>query len=248
MDYKPPEPADLANVRALNATFLDACRHPEHGRAVGVPPPGLQAAWGDPRALDRLHRCPFMLLSIAENDAGRWARLFDRAGGSKPDLVDAMGPTLGAPPVLLAAAGFLWQLAHRRPYAARVISGASLAWCERLSGCTLVDVFRFVTAEPDLLGYRNADNAAFWQRLLLSATCSEISVRRAARTAALQMLLTGIPAGAYRPMAAAACSMPAPASRVAERPSVSKPGTRGYNTPPDDGAPNKKPDKNLRQR
>ncbi|MDX1518131.1 MAG: hypothetical protein R3288_14900, partial [Woeseiaceae bacterium] len=210
---------------------------------------GLKEICADPRAPARLTRCPFLLFSLAEDDAPRWNRLFERTRMSRPDLVDAMadGPDTLAP-VVLAALGFLWQLARRRPYAARVVSGASLAWCERLAEATLVDLFRFAVSEHDLVGFRNGADAAFWRRLLVSATSARKSVRRAARLAALQSLLTRMQAGSYQRLAAAACSLPAPARKVADTVLVSKPRARGYNTPPDDSAKDKKPHKNLRKR
>lgn len=250
MDFQPPETADLANVQALNAAFLDALRDETlPDRLLTGLPEGLQAACGDARALARLRRCPFLLFALSEHDLSRWDRLFVRQAERCPDLVDAMASARGAPtPVVFAALGFLWQLARRQPYAARVVSGASLAWCERLAGHTLVDIYRFAAAEPDLIGVRNAGDDAFWRRLLISATSVEKSVRRAARLAALQMLLTETHAGTYGRLAAAACTMPVPARKVADKALVSQPQARGYNTPPDDGAKDKKPHKNLRKR
>lgn len=249
MDFQPPERVDLANVQALNAAFLDALRaRTLPDRLLTGLPDGLPAACDDTRALLRLRRCPFLLFSLAEYDMARWDRLFGQQAVLQPDLVDTMAAARGvAEPVVLAALGFLWQLARRQPYAARIVSGASLTWCERLAGTTLIDIYRFA-AETALIGFRNSSDNAFWQRLLVSATSVEKSVRRAARLAALQMLLTEAHTGTYGKLAAAACSMPAPASRVADKALVSKPKARGYNTPPDDGATDKKPNKNLRKR
>lgn len=250
MDFQPPEPADLANVRALNIAFVDAlCAKTLPDRLFATIPDGLQAVCGHTQAAQRLYSCPFLLFSLAEHDMPRWNRLFERPRASRPDLVDAMagnGDVLA--PVVLAALGFLWHLARRRPYAARVVSGASLAWCERLSESTLVDVYRFAVADGSLIGFRNGTDAAFWRRLLVSATSNEKPVRHAARLAALQTLLTEISAGTYQRLAAAACSMPAPARKVADKSLVSKQKVRGYNTPPDDRATDKKPYKNLRKR
>lgn len=250
MDFQPPEPADLANVHALNTAFIDAlCTKSLPRRLLSSVPEGLQAACSDARAPARLRRCPFLLFSLAEHDALRWNRLFERPRSTRPDLVDAMAGNGDAlTPVVLAALGFLWHLARRRPYAARVVSGASLNWCERLSESTLVDVYRFAVAEDGLIGFCNGGDAAFWRRLLVSATSNERAVRRAARLAALQTLLTETQAGAYQRPAAAACSMPAPARKVADKALVSKQRARGYNTPPDDSATDKKPHKNLRKR
>lgn len=252
MDFQPPDPADLANVYALNAAFLDALRtKTAPDRLRTAVPDDLQPALAstDAKVLHRLHRCPFLLFSLAERDSVRWTRLFDRPRPSELDLIDALPPAIDAPvPVILAALGFLWQLARRQPYAARVVSGASLGWCERLSGCTLIDIHRFALAETGLLGFRHGGDATFWRRLLLSATSEEKSVRQAARLAALQMLLTEAHADRYRAMAAAACALPVPPRKVADKALVSKRKTRGYNTPPDESATDLKPHKNLRKR
>ena len=250
MDFQPPEPADLANVYALNAAFVDAVRARSlPARLSRAVPHDLREACVDSSTSARLTRCPFLLFSLSEDDVPRWNRLFERPRPAQPDLVDAMaGNPDGISPVMLAALGFLWHLARRRPYAARVVSGASLAWCERLAESTLVDVYRFAVAEDDLVGLQNGGDAAFWRRLLVSATSAEKAVRRAARLSALQSLLTGSRTGTYQRLAAAACSMPAPARKVADTSLVSKQRARGYNTPPDDSAKDKKPHKNLRKR
>ncbi|MBT8098373.1 MAG: hypothetical protein KJO82_01415, partial [Gammaproteobacteria bacterium] len=126
--------------------------------------------------------------------------------------------------------------------------GASLAWCERLAECTLVDVLQFAAAETGLLRWRLAGETAFWQRMLVAGTSEEKAIRRAARLCSLQTLLTAYQADRFRQLPAAACSMPAPALRVAETAAVSKSATRGYNTPPDASATDKKPHQDLRKR
>jgi hypothetical protein len=92
----------------------------------------------------------------------------------------------------LAAAtlGFLWQLARRDAYAARVLSGASIEWCERLAGSLLLDVLAFGTRDPELLRLRLAAHPTFWNKLLAAGTGGEREVRLAARACALQTALT----------------------------------------------------------
>ena len=91
MDFQPPEPADLANVRALNIAFVDAlCAKTLPDRLIATIPDGLQAVCGHTQAAQRLYSCPFLLFSLAEHDMPRWNRLFERPRASRPDLVDAM--------------------------------------------------------------------------------------------------------------------------------------------------------------
>lgn len=252
MDFQPPDPADLGNVYALNGAFLDAVRRQGmRAKRLALLPDGLAdgVIAGSSEARDRLCRCPFLLFSLAEGDVRRWRRLFDGPEKREPDLLDPV-QTHGAAEsgVLLAGLGFLWQLARRRPYAARVVSGASLSWCERLAECTLIDVFRFAQAEPDLLGFRTADNRAFWQRLLVAGVSPEPAIRHAARLSALQTILTECGGRAFRRLPAAACSMPVPRRRAADTSLVSKPKARGYNTPADESATDNKAHQNLRKR
>lgn len=252
MDFQPPDPEDLANVHALNRAFIRCVRN----RALPVTslnslsPPLLAILQEcDAKRVDRLCRNPFLIFSLGEQDTGRWRRLFERRPSASPDLVDAMCMDNNPASCLVSASlGFLWQLARRRPYAARVVSGTSLAWCERLAERTLIDVLQFAAAETDLLGLRMPGDAAFWQRMLVAGTSPDKAIRRAASLCSLQMLLTSYQSDRLQRLPAAACSMPLPATRVAEKSSVSKSGVRGYNTPPDESTPDKKTHQNLRKR
>ena len=244
MDFQPPDSADLANVYSLNRAFLDllasAAGH-EDDRERG------SAAYSQViRELDQRHRLrlaetPFLLFSLAEDDLARWRPVFD--SNYEFDLFDTPDrPAVSESRIVQAALGFLWQLAKKRPYSARVVSGATYFWCERLSLCTLVDLFDFASTEPHLLRMRLAENAAFWRKLLTGGTSDDASVRSAAKLSALQSVLTTIDDTSRERLPAAACSMPAPSTRVAERAAVSRNTARGYNTPPDESTVHKKPD------
>jgi len=219
MEYQGPEPADLTNVCALNIAFLEwlrACGDSEsatHSRT-----PEILAALGDMSRcqLERLSRAPFLLMSFREYDEGRWRSLFARR--PDPDLFHSLEmPDAEAARLITAGLGFLWQLSKRNPYAARLVSGAGLNWCEQLADCTLVELFTRAVSGHSVLEPRMIENQGLWQKLLNAGVSAKKDVRRAARVSALQTVLTQSSTSSYRHLAAAACTMPAVAVRVAER-------------------------------
>lgn len=252
MDFKPPDPADLANVHSLNRAFLDTIRHTKATRGLLEPLPhdaARRLLELESAAIGRLARCPFLIFSLGEHDAPRWRRLLESPRTA--DLFTALdGPGPGQARIAAAALAFLWHLARRRPYAARVICGAPLEWCERIAALTHVELFDLALHDGALLEFRFADNAAFWRKLVSAGTSGEASVRVAAQLTALQTMLTSLAANERfdRLPAQAACSVRTPAQRVAERGPVSRAESRGYNTPPDAGAIDKKSHQNLRKR
>ncbi len=220
MEYQGPEPADLANVNALNRAFLDWLRvtGPAESLQSALPPDIRVALAGlDRRQLERLARVPFLLLSLREYDDTRWRSLF--ADRRSMDLLRPLQPAdEEAARLITAGLGFLWQLAKRNPYAARLVSGASLNWCEQLADCTLMELYMRVADENSLLEPRMTSSQELWHKLLTAGVSAKRDVRIAARVSALQTVLTRGPAMAYRQLATAACAMPAASMRVAERP------------------------------
>ena len=110
--------------------------------------------------------------------------------------------------LVAAGLGFLWQLAQRNPYAARLVSGASLNWCEQLSASTLMNLLSRALEDQALLAPRMAGEPDIWNRLLTAGVSNRRDTRHAARVSALQTLLTRRPLRHSRPLAAAACRMP----------------------------------------
>ena len=219
MEYQGPEHADLANVCALNISYLDWLRARGNVRSTEV---SMTPEIGDALArlsrlqLERLSRVPFLLMSFREYDEGHWRSLF--AAGPAADLFHTMRePDEDATRLIAAGLGFLWQLSKRNPYAARLVSGASLYWCERLAACTLVELFSRVVRDYRLLEPTLFDNPDLWQKLLKAGVSARKDVRMAARVSALQAVLTRTTTASYRHLAAAACSMPAVAVRVSNR-------------------------------
>ena len=127
MDFSGPEPADFANVAALNRAFLIRLRSPSLGQGLRghIPEPLHGAVEGlTDRQVERLAAAPFLLMSLHETDERFWhdaaledpvADLFDTGGDPHHELS-------------VAAMSFVWQLAQRNPYAARLVCGAAPAW------------------------------------------------------------------------------------------------------------------------
>ena len=213
MDYQGPEPADLSNVSALNAAFLDWLAGER--RADQLPGDAARLFAGlDRQQRERLARAPFLLLSIGEDDEDGWRAIFTQAPAKR--LLSRMEPAdPEATRLTTATIGFLWQLASRNAYTARLVSGASLGWCEQLCACTLVDLLTRVAEEPALLEARATRDAELWAKLLTAGVSRRRDVRVAARVSALQSVLTRPTRTGMQLLASAACKLPATPVRVA---------------------------------
>lgn len=215
MHFPGPDNADLANVHALNRAFIAWQRvRPPVAAGQRDLPPGVptRLATLSAEQRERLARTPFLLLSLAEDDEPRWQSLF--AEQQTRDLLQCVQPRDEAASTLIAGAlGFLWQLSRRNSYAVRLLTGASLAWCEQLASCMLMELFARTLGDRALLAPRMADNAELWHKLMTAGVSNRRHLRRAARVAALQTVLTERPLRAGRPLAAAACRIPAVQTR-----------------------------------
>ena len=219
MQFQCPGPAELTNVFVLNSAFIAWQRSisREPGREARMDPgiPARLAAL-DGAQRERLARTPFLLMSLAEDDELRWQALFSEQ--TTRDLLRCMQlRDEAASRITAAGLGFLWQLAQRNPYAARLVSGASLEWCEQLSACTLMDLIARALEDPTLLAPRMSDQPDFWDRLLTAGVSNRRQVRVAARVATLQTVLIQHPLRPYRPLAAAACKMSPARARDSRR-------------------------------
>ena len=211
MDYRGPEAADFANVESLNRAFLLLLRSTATGRRtrqqLATPIQELIRGLTDLH-IERLSVVPFLLLSLHERDDRYWHAVVGDEVNS--DLLTSSRGNTEAEQLGVAGVAFLWQLARRNPYAARLVSGATLGWCEQLADCTLLHLLQRAASRLDLLQPRLPDNIDFWNKLLGPGLSSEQDVRTAAHVAALQTILTEDPAAQYRPLRAAACSSVAP--------------------------------------
>ena len=197
-EFMGPTSEDFANVGALNKAFLEV--------TSDLPQIRLQ----------RLAAAPFLLFSLREDDDKWWYKALN--DDPQQDLI------LTAPParaeiqmVQTAGLGFLWELARRNPYAARIVSGATVAWCDNLSAQTLVVLLDRVAARGDLMTSRLDNQQCIWSRLLGNGSCAEQSVRRSSQLSAMHTLLTHARSVQYARMPAAACRMPAVNRQVADR-------------------------------
>jgi len=190
-EFSGPSPDDYANVLALNAAFIKATtklKGPQRGR--------LAAA-------------PFLLFSLREDDVGWWASvLVDQPQGDLMAVAEDESPELRR--IQTAAMSFLWQLARRNPYAARIISGATIAWCENITTLPLMTLLNHISGRDDLMISRLDLPVAQGERLLGSGTSSRRQIRRSSQLTALQMLLTNSGINNYTRLPAAACSMSGP--------------------------------------
>lgn len=218
MDFSGPQAADFDNIQSLNRAFLRRLRETCCGRRL------RQAFAAAPRAIikglsdlqiERLSATPFLLLSLRERDDDYWRVLKDAEAQDDLFLHGDIDVETGQ--LTAAALAFLWQLSRRNPYATRLVSGATLNWCEQLSNCTLLRLLQRTSGRNDLLQPRLAENQDYWGKLLGPGLSSELDVRRAAHLTALQSMLTGDPARHHRPTRAAACDTLTPSLRVAER-------------------------------
>jgi hypothetical protein len=190
-EFSGPGPDDYANVLALNAAFIKTTselRGPQRGR--------LAAA-------------PFLLFSLREDDEGWWAGAL--ADQSQRDLMTATeheSPELRR--IQTAAMSFLWQLARRNPYTARIISGATITWCEKITSLPLVTLLDRIGGRDDLMVSRLDIPVAMGERLLGSGTSSRRQIRRSSQLTALHTLLTQSGLDSYTRLPAAACSLSGP--------------------------------------
>jgi len=217
MEFSGPDVADFANVARLNHAFLVRLRHVAHGRRLRALMPaatGALAARLTDLQIERLSGAPFLLLSLREREEAFWRVLTHQ--DSNFDLFETAAPDRPPDPLATAALSFLWQLAARNPYAARLVSGATLAWCERLSECTLVDTLQRVACRDDCIEPRLAGDGVLWTRLLGPGLSSNDTVRSAAHLTALQVVLTADPMTGYRELRPAACGVAVPKLSVAD--------------------------------
>ncbi len=212
MDYQGLTATDLANIRALNRCFLKVAAGLEShdiGDVAGRRLTRMQ--------LRRLAATPFLLFSFREHDSDYWIRLLD----PDPQIdfgLDADPPADDVRQLQIAGLGFLWQLSCRNPYAARVVSGAPLSWCERLAAMTLVDLLSRVAIRGDLITRRFMSRDSVWRRLLVGGVSSMPQLRTTSQLCALQVLLTSSQHERRSRVPAAACSLSAPARQLAGNP------------------------------
>ena len=190
MHYPGPDRVDFDDVHALNQAFLALLRQEQRvARLVVGLRDDLSARFAalSERQAERLARAPFLLMSFRENDERFWDEV--HAAEPRYDLFAESPPTDSAR-LVAAGLGFAWQLARQNPYALRLVCGASLHWCERLSERPLVHILDCAAARDDILILRADADANLWSKLLFAGVSNVARLRAAAHLSSLQMLLT----------------------------------------------------------
>lgn len=220
MEFSGPVATDFENVRCLNRAFLALLRQDAAARRCLDELPASLAerlrALSDAQA-DSLASAPFLLFSFRERDDDFWrSRLADRTGGDLFAVAEPPSDGLGR--LIAAGLSFVWQLAKQNAYAARIICGASLHWCEELTDNTIFHVLATAGSSPDVLTLRCRADAELWSKLIRGGVSRELQVRQATHISALHALLTRDCLPTRRKWAAAACASRAPSLKIAERP------------------------------
>jgi len=190
-EFPGPNADDYANVLALNTAFIKATvdmRGPQRGRLAAT---------------------PFLLVSFRERDLDWWdAALLETHQADLMAPLELDHPELRR--IQTAAISFLWHLARRNPYATRIVSGAAVSWCEKITELPLVILLDRIGARGDLMQSRLDGPGKLGARLLGEGTSSRPKVRRSSQLVALQSLLTQATFDNYAKLPAAACHMPRP--------------------------------------
>ncbi len=194
-EYPGPSEDDYDNVRALNTAFIAATstlKGPQRGRLAAT---------------------PFLLLSLRENDFDWWQRVL--ADERQGDLIaDSELQDTELCRIQTTALSFLWQLAQRNSYAARLVSGASTTWCEKITELPLLTLLDRVGTRGDLIESRLYHLGTAGERLLASGTSASQVLQRSSQLSALQSLLTRPGFDSYVRLPAAACHLSGPTKVV----------------------------------
>lgn len=192
MHFDGPDSTDFANVTSLNRAFLTL-----------VSGGGTEEVWFDGMApslkarlvsldsgpVERLAATPFLLFSLRERDIAFWERLLEH--DRTPDLFSVPEPPGDACQRLVSAAlAFAWQLSRQNPYAARLLCGASMHWCETIAERTFYTLLSAAGHRRDVLALRAAADENLWRKLLQNGISNSPKIRRAAHLCALQSVIT----------------------------------------------------------
>lgn len=208
MEYQGPTGVDLADVHALNRCFLKAILAPGAMQFAEIGADRMTE-----KQITRLSGAPFLLFSLREQDDEYWQRTLGE--DAQMDLIDtADAPSEKIRELQAAALGFLWQLSRRNPYAVRLVSGATVSWCERLAEMTLVVLLQKVAMRGDLMRIRFHKQDPIWRRMLDCGAETSYQSRLASQHCALQAILTQRSSTLNNRMSAAACRVRAPGIRA----------------------------------
>jgi hypothetical protein len=217
MDFECPDGSAYINLRSLNRGFLELLAE-RHSMPAVPQDIATRIRLMSERQRERLAATPFLLFSLRERDDRYWQSVIATATDRDADLFDPSSATANQRAKLVCATlGYIWQLARNNPYAARLMCGASLHWCETIGEMTLYRLIAAAGTRDDIMVLRHCENSDLWSKLLVSGVRREIMEREAAQVSALQLVLTGGAGGAEAQLAVAACRRRPPRLRVADR-------------------------------
>ncbi len=204
MQYDCPEPGDISDVRELNREFLAELARRQH--------PGLKDLdRSDGDALTRLAEAPFLLFELRAPDVGFWDRTFSGTN----DLLDSSPKDQSSGAAQVASTlGFLWHLSKRDPHAARLFSGSSREWCQRLAATPLIHAINRALGAGIRPCLRMQADDARWRAMVCAASATDKATYRVAVTRVLQALLVTADNDAT---AQAACRLRSPTRRFVVR-------------------------------
>ena len=210
MQFSGPDKADLADLREINLGFLELLGREGAGRTLLADVPEriagrLRSLSGEERR--RLARSPFLLCSCREDDIEYWQQLLQP--GTSHDLFTT-GAEQAADLLRLTSGviGFTWQLARKNVFVARLLTGASSAWCEEIAMHPLLRLIDSGSRRGDGIRLRLSHDGRFWERLLQNAVSDDPLIRRAARAGGLQRVLLSSPSPTRLLLAAKSSTSP----------------------------------------
>ncbi len=200
MDYEGLTTDDLSNVAALNRAWLD--RGNRQAADERLPPAHIE----------RLAAVPFLWFSFREHDDRLWRRLL--RDELQEDLIeDTPFDDANLRNLQVAGLAFLWDLARRNPYVARVVSGATLDWCDRLARSTAAGLL-CRAGHRRIICERFAADDVRLERLRESGASVDAALREATQMSVLQSLLIQARDARCSPLPAAACDLRLPGITV----------------------------------
>lgn len=217
MTYRGPQVVDLQEISALNLAFIRLLADTSEACTLLVDVPGSLAdrlASLSIKERASVAAVPFLVFSLRERDDDYWEQLC--AETVNLDLLaDAAAVSAGRARFVSAALAFMWQMSRRNPYTLRLISGASLHWCERLAEQPLMTVIQRASSRDDLLTLRAGEDHRLWSRLTSTAGIDK-RLRAAVQLSALQSLLFHPGTSTDPGWRSAACRSRVPTFRVAD--------------------------------
>jgi hypothetical protein len=218
MEFAGPESEDFINVFALNRAFLQLVSGKRDVNAARiVAPDSVTRRLHKLRdsQVENLSKTPFLLFSLREREADYWESIFANPG-TRDLFTESASRSDEQSRLVAASLGFLWQLAKRNPYAARLICGASLYWCEQIAETTICQLLAMAGLRSDLLTLRFSHDEELWRKLLQDGIRREQRIRDAAQLSALQFVLTRSDSYGQKSWPIAARTVQRPKFRVAD--------------------------------